>query len=74
MDVWMIDVNKNYYHNVFTPGINNDDDEFATRIYSDCFPIYRPEDFRNMGFVLHKVNHWVWFGQSMFNTISIEGL
>ena len=27
-----------------------------------------------MGYVLHRVNHSVWFGQEMFHTNSIEGL
>ena len=27
-----------------------------------------------MGYVFHRENHSVWFGQGMFNTNSIEGL
>ena len=35
--------------NIFTPGIE-DNREFTTRIYSDCFSSYREEDFTNMGY------------------------
>ena len=27
-----------------------------------------------MGYILHRVNHSVWFGQGLFHTNSIEGL
>ena len=60
-------------NNIYTPGIE-DNSEFATRIYWDCFSSYREEDFTNMGYVFHRVNHSVWFGQKMFHTNSIEGL
>ena len=33
--------------NIYTPGIE-DNREYATRIYSDCFSSYREEDFTNM--------------------------
>ena len=49
-------------NNVYTPP-NNNDNEFKTQIYSDCYSVYRQEDFSTMGFVLHRVNHSVWFGQ-----------
>ena len=35
-------------NNIYTPGIE-DNREFATRIYSDCFSSYREEEFTNMG-------------------------
>jgi hypothetical protein len=47
---------------------------FSTRIYSDCFSSYQKEDFKELGFVLHRVNHSVWFGRGMFHTNTIEGL
>ena len=37
-------------NNIYTLGIE-DNSEFATRIYSDCFSSYREEDFTNMGYV-----------------------
>lgn len=60
-------------NNIYTPGIE-DNREFATRIYSDCFSSYREEDFTNKRYVLHRVNHSVWFGQGMSHTNSIDGL
>ena len=61
-------------NHVYTPGIEMGNAEFATRIYSDCFRVYQVSDFANMGFLLKKVNHSVWFGQGLFHTNSIEGL
>ncbi len=60
-------------NNVFTPS-NNNDDEFKTRIYFNCYAAYKPEDFSNMGYVFHPVNHSVWFCQGMLYTNSIEEL
>ena len=45
-----------------------------TRIFSDCFSSYQPSDFRNMGFILKRVNHSVWFGASILHTNTIESL
>ena len=59
---------------VYTPGLDIGNGEFATRIYSDCFRVYQASDFANMGFLLKKVNHSVWFGQGLFYTNTIEGL
>ena len=60
---------------------NEDSDEninldisLKTRIYSDCFSVYQANDFKDMGYILHRVNHSVWFGQGLFHTNSIEGL
>lgn len=61
-------------NNVYTPGIINGINEFATRIFSDSYSVYNVRDFANMGFVLKKVNHSVWFCQGSFHTNSIEGL
>ena len=30
-------------------------------------------NFNNLGYILHKVNHNIWFGQGHFHTNSIEG-
>ena len=44
--------------NVYTlNNVNNDD--FKTRIYRDFFASYQEDDFRRLGYLLHKVNHSV---------------
>ena len=43
-------------NNVYTPGPFCDED-FKTRIYSDCFSSYQTSDFQALGFKLNKVNH-----------------
>ena len=48
-------------------------DSYPTRIFSDCFQTYQVGDFNQLGFILHKVNHSIWFGQGHFHTNSIEG-
>ena len=55
---------------------NNDPDEDfpATRIYTDCFPVYQESDFNRLGYILYRVNHSIKFGQGLFNTNSIEGV
>lgn len=56
---------------------NRDDDNIilpATRVFSDYFSSYQESDFNRNGFILHKVNHQVWFGQGSFHTNSIEGV
>ena len=40
-------------NNIYTLGIE-DNSEFATRIYWDCFSSYREEDFTNMGYVFSQ--------------------
>lgn len=55
------------------PAINGNN-EFQTRIYSDCFSSYRENDFNQMHYVLHRVNHSVWFGQGNSHTNTVEGL
>lgn len=54
----------------------DDNEEFSikTRIFSDCFKIYRPVDFYNLGYILNLVNHSVWFGAGMLHTNTIESL
>ena len=47
---------------------------FSTKIYSDCFSSSQKDDFKELGFVLHRVNHSVQFGRGMFHTNIIEGL
>ena len=33
----------------------------STRVYSDCWRIYNPTDFKNKGFNLDRVNHSIWW-------------
>ena len=42
--------------------------DLRTPIYSDCFASYRENGLANMDFILHRVNHSVWFGQGRFHT------
>ena len=59
---------------------NNDDEEISeednvqTRVYSDCFRCYQVNDFRNMGYILKRINHSVWFGIGLFHSNNIESL
>ena len=62
-------------NNVYTSNeddINNDEysenELLNTRIYSDCFASYQPGDFQNLGYVLKRVNHSIWFGYGLFHT------
>lgn len=48
-------------NNVYTPDVNEENEDMKTRIYSDCFSVYQENDFLNMGYKLHRVNHSVWF-------------
>ena len=46
----------------------------CTRIYSDCWSAYQQSDFKEHGYLLHRVNHSVWFGSGLFHTNNVEGL
>ena len=67
-------------NNVYTPFpsiVDNKDLDSnypSTRIYSDYFTTYQTPDFNNMGFILYKVNHSIWFGEGKFHTNTIEGI
>ena len=50
-------------NNVYAPGILNGNNELDIQIFSDCFSVYNVRDFDNMGFILKKVKHSVWFAQ-----------
>ena len=45
-----------------------------TRIFSECFRSYQPIYFKNVGFILKRVNHSVWFGKGLLHTNTIESL
>ena len=53
---------------------NNVNESTKTRIYSDCFQSYQPRDFKEMGYILNRINHSIWFGFGLMHTNSIEGL
>ena len=44
------------------------------RIYSDCFRSYQVSDFKEMGYILNRVNHSIWFGYYLFHKNDIESL
>ena len=60
--------------NVNTIAPINGNNEFTTRVFSDYFSSYRESDFIGINYILHRVNHSVWFGQGMFHTNTVEGL
>ena len=57
-------------------GLEEDDESesIRTRTFADCLRTYVPSDFENMGFILKKVNHSVWFGAGILHTNTIESL
>ena len=61
-------------NNVSTQDFIEGELDLRTRVYSDCFSVYQQNNFANLGYVLHRVNHSVLFGQGRFQTNSIEGL
>ena len=54
--------------------IDIDDIDLPTRIYSDSFQSYQISDFNNLGYILHRINHSLWFAQGSFHTNNIEGV
>ena len=53
---------------------NNTNESSKTRIYIDCFQSYQPRDFKEMVYILNRINRCIWFGFSLMQTISIEVL
>ena len=45
-----------------------------TRVYSDCYAVYRENDFGARGSLLHRMNHSVWLGFGLFHTNTVEVL
>ena len=45
-----------------------------TRVFSDSFSSYQINDFDNLGLILKKVNHNVWFGAVLLHINIIESL
>ena len=67
-------------NNIATDGNEDNEEELyeeesvKTRIYSDCFRSYQVNDFKEMGYILNRVNHSFWFGYGLFHTNGIESL
>ena len=53
---------------------DNNENYYATKIYSDSFSTYQIKDFNDNGYILYKVSHSIWFGSGKFNTNTIEGV
>ena len=68
-------VKKNVY--TFPDRVCNNEDgnniNLPTRIYS-CFQSYQGNDFNQIGFILHRINHSLWFVQGSFHTNTKEGV
>ncbi len=47
-------------------------ESLKTRIFSDCYSSYQVEDFQNLGFILKRVNHFVWCGLVMVYSITTQ--
>ena len=45
-----------------------------TRVFSDSFSSYQISDFNNLGLILKRVYHSVWFGMGTLHTNTIESL
>ena len=60
--------------NVYTNAIPFNGLDMRTRVYSDYYAVQRESDFVDRGFLLHRVNHSVWFGFGLFHTNTVEGL
>ena len=52
----------------------SEEESIKTRIYSDCYSSYQVNDFKDMGYLLKRVNHSIWFGYGLFHTNTIESL
>ena len=54
--------------------IANIEEDLKTRMYSYCYSLYQSNDFKEMGYILHRVNHSVCFVQGLFHINTLEGL
>jgi len=55
--------------------INMDEDEsYKLGFFSDCFHSYQPNNFKNLGYILNRANHSIWFGAGSLHTNTIESL
>ena len=73
----LLPIVKNNEYTIPERVYNNEDGNninLPTRIYSDCFQSYQESDFNQLGFILHRINHSLWFAQGSFHTNTIEGV
>ena len=54
--------------------LSNEQLSITTIVYSGRFRSYPIEDFKNLGLILKRVNHSVWFGIWIWHTSIIESL
>jgi hypothetical protein len=52
----------------------DEDESIQTRIFSDCFSSYQPNVFKNLGYIVKRVNHSIWFDTGSLHTNTIESL
>ena len=52
----------------------SEDLSIKTRVFSDCFSSYRVSDFKELGFILKRINHSISFGAGYLHTNTIESL
>ena len=60
--------------NLGEDNVLSEEESIKTRIYSDCYSSYQVNDFKDMGYLLKRVNHSIWFGYGLFYTNTIESL
>lgn len=73
----LIPIIKNNIYTYEDHILNNEDEnpDFpATWIYSNCFTTYQISHFKELGYILYKVNHSVWFGKGSFHTNMVGGI
>ena len=60
--------------------IHNEEDNLAesqsikTLIFSNSFSSYQINDFKELDFILKKVNHSVWFGYGTFHINTVKSM
>ena len=67
-------IQKNVNTNLGEDNDLSEEESIKTRIYSDWNSSYQVNDFKDMGYLLKRVNHSIWFGYGLFHTNTIESL
>lgn len=72
-------VDNNFNIDLSEPMEIDDDEEnesyaLNTKVFSDSWPTYRINDFKEKEYILKRVNHSVWISYWLFHTKIIEGL
>ena len=63
-----------YINDINEEGDDIEDLSLKTLLFSVCFRSYRFTDFNDMGFILKRVNHSIWFRAGNLHTNTIESL